>query len=283
MIATLPDYPCRPGGVLLVGINPAPVSVAAGHYYQGALGRRLWARLARVGLLEDAQRGREDEAFVAAGNGLTDLVKRPTTTATEVASEELHEGGEALRKKVREWRPRLILFAFRPPAEALLGPSVRPGVGPLFAGAATFLLSAPYTRRAEAEANEAELRAFLATRVNESGPRVDAGTALHRASAAGGPGQGGRTQRVTRHDLARGQIRLPVESVSGAKASFPRAPSEVTVLLRGERLDVSYDPRFGPDRERSGVLRIGRRLRELVDEGEVLTVLRDADRVPRLD
>src|SRR5712691_1489057 len=42
---TLPDIPPKPGGILLVGINPAPVSVAAGHYYQGRIGQRLWRRL----------------------------------------------------------------------------------------------------------------------------------------------------------------------------------------------------------------------------------------------
>jgi len=51
---TLPDYPPKPGGVLLVGINPAPPFVQAGHYYQGTIGRRLWRRLEGLGLLRDA-------------------------------------------------------------------------------------------------------------------------------------------------------------------------------------------------------------------------------------
>jgi hypothetical protein len=33
----------------VVGINPAPVSVAAGHSWQGSTGRTLWRRLRRVG------------------------------------------------------------------------------------------------------------------------------------------------------------------------------------------------------------------------------------------
>ena len=75
---TLPDFPPKPGGALLAGINPAPASVARGHYYQGKLGLRLWKRLESVGLLVGAVPGQEDEAFVAAGHGLTDLVKRVT-------------------------------------------------------------------------------------------------------------------------------------------------------------------------------------------------------------
>ena len=40
----------------------------------------------------------------------------------------------------------------------------------------------------------------------------------------------------------------------------------------GRLLRASWDPRMGPDRERSGVLRIGRALRDLVQENEVLAV-----------
>ena len=64
---TLPDRPCRPGCVLLVGINPAPLSVAAGHYYQGKHGQRLWKRLSDIGLLKNAAAGREDDAIVNTG------------------------------------------------------------------------------------------------------------------------------------------------------------------------------------------------------------------------
>src|SRR5687768_13996802 len=118
---TLPDYPCRPGRVLMLGINPSPVSVAAGHYFQGTHGKRLWKRLARLGLLTGAKEGGEDDAFVAAGNGLSDLVKRPTVTADELTAGELSAGVAELRRKIRDWWPGLILFVYRPPAEYLLG------------------------------------------------------------------------------------------------------------------------------------------------------------------
>lgn len=113
-VATLPDRPPRPGGVLLVGINPAPVSAKAGHYYQGTLGQRLWARLRSVGLLDDSEHAWEDEAFVAAGNGLTDIVKRPTASAAAVEASELAEGATALRRKIEKSQPGLLLFAFKP-------------------------------------------------------------------------------------------------------------------------------------------------------------------------
>jgi len=102
-VATLADVPPSPGRVLLVGVNPAPISVAAGHYYQGKLGRRLWGRLARLGLLTDPTPGAEDEAFGREGHGLTDIVKRPTTSAAEITDTEIRAGVELLRENVRAW------------------------------------------------------------------------------------------------------------------------------------------------------------------------------------
>jgi len=252
---TLPDIAPQPGGVVVVGINPAPVSVAAGHYYQGSLGRRLWRRLERVGLLEDPVPGAEDEAFAAAGHGLTDLVKRPTTSSSELTDDELHGGVEALRAKLQEWRPGLILFAFKEPARRLLG-KVSPGPGPAFDGVPTFLLSGPYAARAETERIDAELRELL-----------------------GEDGDTARSQPVTAKDLAAGRIRLP----DTAKRLFPPERTDVEVILRGSRVQCRYDPRTGPDRERSAVLLVGKaRLSELVRPGEVLRVSRGLGGIPQL-
>jgi hypothetical protein len=77
------------------------------------------------------------------------------------------------------------------------------------------------------------------------------------------------SQRVTKVDLANGRIRLPRE----AKALFPSARTYVGIVLRGQPMTVRYNPRMGPDQERSGVLGIGRSvLPNLVDEDEVLDI-----------
>jgi TDG/mug DNA glycosylase family protein len=261
-VETLPDIPPREGGVLLVGSNPAPVSVAAGHYYQGRLGRRLWRRLERLGLLKDALPGAEDEAFARAGHGLTDLVKRPTASSGDLGEEELSGGVEALRAKVREWKPGLVLFAFARPARRVLGRHVSPGAAPELEGVPTFLLSGPYAPTAEAKRIDAELRRHLAK------PGV-----AHEVTAEE------RSQRVTANDLRSGQIRFS----RAAKRFFPSARATVDVVLRGTRVTASYDPRLGPDRERSAVLRIGGRLGELVRQNEVLHVSRGLGGVVELD
>lgn len=257
---TLPDIPPTPGGVLLIGINPAPPSVAAGHYYQGRLGQRLWRRLERVGLLEDARPGAEDEAFARAGHGLTDLVKRPTASAAELTDAELEAGIAALREKIRTWKPGLVLFAFREPAQRLLGNAVRPGSGPEIEGVPTFLLSGPFAPKAEGERIDAQLASLLGDRTPRQAPAA-------------------RTQPVTHADLAAGRIRLPRE----AKRFFSSERGDVEVVLRGERLTGRYDPRTGPDRERSAVLTLGKQaLARLVQPGERLDVSRGPAGVVRL-
>src|SRR5215210_8328501 len=78
-VETLADLAPAPGGLLFVGLNPSPVSVSAGHYHQGTLGRRFWGRLMEAGVLPTGtELATADDALVAAGHGITDLLKLPT-------------------------------------------------------------------------------------------------------------------------------------------------------------------------------------------------------------
>jgi len=79
----------------------------------------------------------------------------------------------------------------------------------------------------------------------------------------------GRTQRITAVDIRNGRIRVPHD----AKVLFPAVRTDVALSIRGRSLNSRWDPRFGPDQERSGVLGIGRRLLpDLVQTDEVLTI-----------
>ena len=66
----------------------------------------------------------------------------------------------------------------------------------------------------------------------------------------------GWTQKVTAADLKRGQLRVPKSS----KKIFPSGRGYVSVQIDDVVIDASWDPRVGPDRERSGVLRMPRHL-----------------------
>jgi HEPN domain-containing protein len=78
-----------------------------------------------------------------------------------------------------------------------------------------------------------------------------------------------RTQQVTEHDRDQGIVRVPARS----KWLFPEEPARITVVLGEIRLDeVRWDPRLGPDRERSGVLGIGKNAASRLMEGETLRI-----------
>jgi TDG/mug DNA glycosylase family protein len=269
---SLPDIIPKSNGILLIGINPSTVSVRAGHYYQGRLGKRLWARLARLGLLDNADLGAEDEAFARAGNGLTDIVKRPTPSAKDLNEQELAQGAITLLEKIRSWKPGLILFSFREPAIRLIGKGVRPGRCGEIEGVPAFLLSGPYAPSSEADAIDQELLSLLRKKPTVVAAPIEKSLPSdNRDYGEKGLLGGSRTQRVTAVDLRAGRIRLPRET----KRYFPAARGFVTIILRGTWLDAAYDPRTRPDRERSAVLSIGReRIQSLVKDDEILTVSR---------
>ncbi len=77
------------------------------------------------------------------------------------------------------------------------------------------------------------------------------------------------SQEVSEKDIAAGRIRFP----SSAKRAFPSERREVAVMLRGLPLMARWHPHYDDDRERSGVLSLGRKpLAGCVFAGEVLAV-----------
>jgi double-stranded uracil-DNA glycosylase len=150
-VETLADLPPEPGRLLFVGLNPSPVSVAAGHYHQGRLGRTFWRRLVTAGVLPagiDLERA--DDALVGQGHGITDMRKVPTPrdTATEA---ELRAGVGRLWQKAALWRPAAIVFVYKRAAEACAGHPVAEPWGHLeglaMAARPCFLMPGPYASR----------------------------------------------------------------------------------------------------------------------------------------
>jgi double-stranded uracil-DNA glycosylase len=104
-----------------VGINPSPVSVAAGHYYQGRSGQRFFARLRDAGVVQHGPSEWEDDAAFSAGIGFTDVIKRPTPNAKGIPAAEFAHGKRLLSEKLRLTRPGWVIFVFKRSAETLLG------------------------------------------------------------------------------------------------------------------------------------------------------------------
>ena len=145
---TLADLPPTRDGLLFVGLNPSPVSVDAGHYLQGRLGRRFWQRLMTVGIIPTGTAVEAaDDALVAAGHGITDLIKRPSPR-DEAPEQELREGVGPLWQKIALWRPGAIVFIYKRAAEVAAGRALQEPWGHVegmaLAGRPCFLMPGPY-------------------------------------------------------------------------------------------------------------------------------------------
>jgi TDG/mug DNA glycosylase family protein len=156
-VETLDDL-LRPGlRAVCVGVNPAPDSVAAGHYYQGKLGQTFFARLRSAGLLK-ASSGWEDDVAFAAGIGFTDIVKRPTRSESELSRDELLYGRSLLLEKLEAVRPELIIFTFKKTATVIFGRFEGFGfMGRTLAGGEVFVMPGPYERTDRRDQALAEL------------------------------------------------------------------------------------------------------------------------------
>jgi TDG/mug DNA glycosylase family protein len=162
-IETLGDLIPASPRIVCVGINPAPISVAAGHYYQGRLGQRFFDRLRQVGLLPDDTTGWEDDAAYQEGVGFTDIVKRSTGSSTEVTPAELRHGAEILTRKLVAAGAPLVVFAFKQAAVSLFGtfngngfvPDLRLGAGRVF------VMPGPFERRDTADQTLDSLKLWL--------------------------------------------------------------------------------------------------------------------------
>lgn len=147
-VDTLADLPPLRDRLLFVGLNPSPVSVEAGHYHQGRLGRTFWRRLMLAGILPPATPVEAaDDALLAAGHGITDLLKAPTAR-DEANGAALTAGVGPLWQKVALWRPGAIVFIYKRAAEIAAGRALKepwgqlPGVA--MAGRPCFLMPGPY-------------------------------------------------------------------------------------------------------------------------------------------
>jgi TDG/mug DNA glycosylase family protein len=154
-VDTLADLPPLRDRLLFVGLNPSPVSVAAGHYHQGTLGRTFWRRLVRATILPaGTEIATADDALVAAGHGITDLLKVPTPR-DDASDAALTAGVGPLWQKVAIWRPAAVVFVYKRAAEAAAGRRLDEVWGQLagvaLSGRPCFLMPGPYAPREQVD------------------------------------------------------------------------------------------------------------------------------------
>lgn len=115
--ATLPDLLREQLDVVFVGINPSLFSAREGHYFARKT-NRFWPAFSRSRLSLAARQGlgverlepAHDRALQDHGFGFTDLAKRASPRATDLAPDELAAGVAALVRKLKRWCPRVACF-----------------------------------------------------------------------------------------------------------------------------------------------------------------------------
>jgi TDG/mug DNA glycosylase family protein len=116
-LPTLPDLLRSRLDVVFIGINPSLYSAAQGHYFARRT-NRFWPCFSRSRLSEAARRGlslerlepAHDHALLAHGFGFTDVAKRPSARAAQLAPAELTEGVAELARKLERFQPRIACF-----------------------------------------------------------------------------------------------------------------------------------------------------------------------------
>jgi hypothetical protein len=138
-VRTLRDIlPEKPGlRVLFVAKTPAPVSVEAGHYFQGAQGQMFWNRLKEYGILAPTTEF-EDDSLLDHRFGLTDIVKVPRAYGNEPSDAEYRSGLARILNLVRLHHPRVVVFVYKRVLDQILrfgfgiGEKARYGFNPAF-------------------------------------------------------------------------------------------------------------------------------------------------------
>ena len=109
---TLPDYLAPGLHIVSIGINPSLYSVERGFYFARP-GNRFWPALNGSGLVASPlvpSREAVELLFRTYRIGFTDLVKRATARAAELAEADYRQGTRVLREKLARYAPAVAWF-----------------------------------------------------------------------------------------------------------------------------------------------------------------------------
>lgn len=155
-----PDLVC-----VFVGLNPSLVSVAAGHYMRGTLGKQFWRLLDVYGILPTPGNGKlPDETLLDHGFGFTDLAKCPSPRANALTAGDIATGREILREKVARYRPKILCSVYKSTIEQLMAKKYPRQYGLLpdrFGETQLFAAPFPYRPAAQVALHMRELKALI--------------------------------------------------------------------------------------------------------------------------
>lgn len=106
---TLPDYLAPGLDIVLVGLNPGLYSARVGHYF-AAPSNRFWTAINRSGLLKEPLDAFTDYKILEQGVGFTDVVKRPSSGASDLRAADFRRWAPVLKEKLERFQPRTVCF-----------------------------------------------------------------------------------------------------------------------------------------------------------------------------
>lgn len=95
--------------ILFVGFNPSIRSSELGHHYANP-NNRFWKILYEAGITSRKYEAFEDGKLLKLGFGFTNIVARPTKAADEITKEEYTEGKGILKRKIEQYKPKVVCF-----------------------------------------------------------------------------------------------------------------------------------------------------------------------------
>ena len=100
----------KPGlKILFVGINPGLKSAEIGHHF-GGRSNRFWRFLADSSLTPFKFDATCDHRLLDFGYGITNIVPRPTTSASELSRREFEDGAVILLSLIRKFQPCIAAY-----------------------------------------------------------------------------------------------------------------------------------------------------------------------------
>ena len=106
---TLPDYLVPGLDLVFVGINPGLRSAQEGHYF-ATPANRFWPAVNRSGLLTEPLEASTDHKALSQGIGFTDVVKRPSNSASKLRASDFRRWAPVLKTKLERFEPLIVCF-----------------------------------------------------------------------------------------------------------------------------------------------------------------------------
>jgi TDG/mug DNA glycosylase family protein len=116
----LPDVLACGLDIVFCGINPGSRAVASGHHFDGR-GNRFWRVMHLAGFTPRLMSPEQDRLLIALGYGLTTVVERCTSRASELATHEFLAAADGFASKIAACRPHRLAFLGKAAYAAMTG------------------------------------------------------------------------------------------------------------------------------------------------------------------